>query len=244
MFPTTVPIGTDSLEHFDSPNIALVSTLRLSNMLEAPLHCSTMNSSSPSLPPFLAPLVTVKEEDVFDEKDFWTKQVNGSKVLEELQNNLTNFNLLNDDIEECSTVYDETKIFSKNFVKVSSKTCDETEIFSKSQFEDKGLFFDASDDDLTEPFEKWEAADKKLDDDFVEAAEDDEKTVLFVSESDEVTSDLEVTCDLAKLLMKGNKHEIEESTEVIPSKRPRITIAISWEYVCYTEEKKKNINLK
>ena len=92
----------------------------------------------PRGPSVLAPLVTVKEEYVFDEKDFWTKQVNGSKVLEELQNNLTNFNFLNDDIEECSTVYDETKIFSKNFVEVSSKTCDETEIFSKSQFEDKG----------------------------------------------------------------------------------------------------------
>ena len=95
--------------------------------------------------------------------------------IEELQQNLTNVNLLDDDdltydggdVQENSTIYEETKLFSKsNCFSSDSTICD-----------------------LTEPFEFSEAADqKKIGDNYLRIGES-EITMLFAEESDnEVTS--------------------------------------------------------
>ena len=161
-----------SLEHSDQgPNNALINTLN--NILESPLHCSTMKSTNPSLPPFLAPLVQVA--DVLDGKDFWKELGTTNTNIVELQRDLTNFNLLDDDLifdsggdfEECSTMCEETKMFSKANVggcdfSLNSTVCD-----------------------LTEPFEFWQATvQKKKNDKFTENEE--EITVLFDQESNKL----------------------------------------------------------
>ena len=80
------------MESLPALNTALINTLN--NILEAPLDCSTMKSTTLFLPPFLAPLVPVA--DVLEGKDFWTDLVTINTV-EELQQNLTNVNLFVDE---------------------------------------------------------------------------------------------------------------------------------------------------
>ena len=145
----SVAIHSD-LEPYDAPNSALIGTL--TNMFEAPLDCSTMNSSNPSLPPFLA-LPLVPMEDMEDEKDLWVELDLASTMnLEELQSNLTNVNLLND-IEECSTIYEETETFGVSTIEECSTMCEETILFTNSNVDE-----DTSSNDLTEPFEKGDSS--------------------------------------------------------------------------------------
>ena len=94
--------------------------------------------------------------------------------IEELQLNLTNMNLIGlsydgGDVQENSTIYEETKLFSKSNV----------EEFSDSTF-----------CNLTEPFEFLGAVNqKKIDDSYLRIAEPDEMTMLFAKESEKVTPD-------------------------------------------------------
>ena len=150
------------MESLPASNTALINTLN--NILEAPLHCSPMKSTTLSLPPFLAPLVPV--EDVLGGKDFWMDLVTTNTRIEELQLNLTNMNLIGlsydgGDVQENSTIYEETKLFNE------------------SNVEEFCISSDSTICDLTEPFEFREAVNqKKIDDNYLRIGES-EITMLF-----------------------------------------------------------------
>ena len=139
------------------------------------MHCSTMKSTTPSLPPFLAPLVQVA--DVLEGKDFWKELGTTKTNIEELQRDLTNFNLLDDDlifdsggdVEECSTM------------------CEETKMFSKANVEECDFSLNSTVCDLTESFEFWQATGQKKKNDKL-AETEKEITVLFDQESDKLTT--------------------------------------------------------
>ena len=135
--------------------------------------------------------------------------VTTNTIIEELQLNLTNVNLLDDDdglsydggdVQENSTIYEETKLFNE------------------SNVEEYCISSDSTICDLTEPFEFREAVNqKKIDDSYLRIAEPDEMTMLFTKESEKVTTG--GICESDKVLVENEVEVLVEDEEKIFRKK-------------------------